>query len=187
MALRANTNLAPHGVAVGSGSGKPAPGAEEDQQGSTAPARADSGAPEMPGTIGESAGTSETGMTQNEAFFLMSFVKEGFSNLSSRMDGSERRRKKESSTLMDFLKRNFLSLSDRMNRSGKTQEKRTEDLAQCMDRAAKAKGKRAKYLLRRLERISERELKFFIWIMGCFGVTALVLGVPLYLSFFNLG
>ena len=141
----------------------------------------------MPGTIGESAGTSETGMTQNEAFFLMSFVKEGFSNLSSRMDRSERRREKESSTLMDFLKRNLLSLSARMGRSGKTQEKRTEDLEERMDRAAKAKGKRTKYLFRRLDRIAEREMKFFMWIMGGFGATALVLGVPLYLFLFNSG
>ena len=185
MALRANTNLAPHGVAAGSGSGKPAPGAEEVQQGSTAPAGADGGAP---GTVRKSSmGTSETGMTQNEALLLVNFVKEGFASLSSRMDRSEKRREKESSTLMDFLKQSFSSLSNRMDSSEKAQEKRTEDLAERVGRSETAQEKSAGNLEKRMDRIEERQLKFFIWIMGCFGATVLVLGVPLYLPLFNLG
>ena len=119
-------------------------------------------------------------MTRNEAFFLMSFVKEGFSSLSSRMDRSERRREKESSTLMEFLKQSFSSLSDRMDRSEKAREKRTEDLAERVGKSEDTLGKR-------MDRIAERELKFFMWIMGGIGAMTLVLGVPLYLSFFNSG
>ena len=181
MALRLKENLTPQDVAADSGSGKSAPGVEEARQGSTAPAEADGGAPETPGTVRKSSmGTSETGMTRNEAFFLMSFVKEGFSSLSSRMDRSEKRREKESSVLMDFMKQSFSSLSDRLDRSEKAREKRTEDLAERVEKSEDTLGKR-------MDRIAERELKFFVWIMGGIGAAALVLGVPLYLPLFNSG
>ena len=126
-------------------------------------------------------------MTQNEASFLMSFVKEGFASLSSRMDRSEKRREKESSTLMDFLKQSFSSLSSRMDRSEKAQEKRTDDLAERVGRSETAQEKSTDNLGKRMDRIEDRLLKFFMWIMGGFGAVTIVLGVPLYLSFFNLG
>ena len=187
MALRPKADMAPHDVAADSGLGKLVPGAEGVRQRLAVPASTQSGKPEIPGAVRKSVGTAETGMTQNEALLLKSFVKEGFVGLSSRMDRSERRREKETSTLMDFLKQSFSNLSDRMDRSGKTQEKRTEDLEERMDRAAKAKGKRAKYLLRRLDRIAEREMKFFRLIAISIGATAIVLGAPLYLPLFNSG
>ena len=180
MAPRLKSNLTPQDVAADSGSGKSAPGAEGTWQGSAAPAGADGGVSETLGTIGESAGASETGMTRNEAFFLMSFVKEGFSSLSSRMDRSGKRQEKDFSNLMEFLNQSFSSLSDRMDRSEKAREKRTEDLAERVGKSEDTLGKR-------MDRIAERELKFFMWIMGGIGAMTLVLGVPLYLPFFNSG
>lgn len=180
MALRTNANLTPQDAAADSGSGKSAPEAEVTWRGSAAPAGADGRVSGTLGTTGESAEASETAMTRNEAFFLMSFVKEGFSSLSSRMDRSERRREKESSTLMEFLKQSFSSLSDRLDRSEKAREKCTEDLA---ERA----GKSEDTLGKRMDRIEDRQLKFFMWIMGGIGAMTLVLGVPLYLPFFNSG
>ena len=173
MAFRENANMAPQDVAAGSGS--------------AVPLGADSGAAENSQAVGKSAGTADKSMTQNEALFLVNFVKEGFANLSGRMDRSERRREKESPTLMDFLKQSFSSLSDRMDRSETAQEKRKEDLAERVGRSGTAQEKSADNLEKRMDRIEERQLKFFIWIMGCFGATALVLGVPLYLPLFNLG
>lgn len=186
MALRENANMAQQDVVAGSGSGKSAPGVEEARQGPVVSPVADGGVPRDSEYAGKSAGAAEPGMTQNKVSFLLSFVKEGFASLSSRMDRSEKRQEKESSTLMDFFKQSFSSLSARMDRSEKAQEKRTEDLAERVE-ATKAKEKRARYLLRRMDRIAKRELKFFMWIMGGFGAMGVVLGVPIYLSFFNLG
>ena len=179
MALRSKSNPTPQDAATGSGSEK-APEAGEARRASAAPHAADSGVSENPPSVGRSVETAETGMTQNEASFLMSFVKEGFASLSSRMDRSEKRREKESSILMDFMKQSFSGLSGRMDRSEKAREKRTEDLAERVGKSEDTLGKR-------MDRIEDRLLKFFMWIMGGIGAAALVLGVPLYLSFFNSG
>ena len=144
MAFRENANMARQDVAAGSGS--------------AVPPEADSGDLENSQAVGKSAGTADKGMTQNEALFLVNFVKQGFS-----------------------------SLSDRMDRSETAQEKRKEDLAERVGRSGTAQEKSADNLEKRMDRIEERQLKFFIWIMGCFGATVLVLGVPLYLPLLNLG